>query len=81
LAGLNLRAARVLGYAPMLTPGKVRELTHSDWTADNAAICRKTGWAPVTPLQEGMRRTLACLATGSKATPPLLNKGHQDATQ
>ncbi|MFO7494564.1 MAG: NAD-dependent epimerase/dehydratase family protein [Desulfobacterales bacterium] len=69
LAGLNLRAARALGYAPMLTPGKVRELTHSDWTADNAAICRKTGWAPVTPLQEGMRRTLACLATGSKATP------------
>ena len=64
LAGLNLTAGRAFGYAPMLTPGKVRELTHSDWTADNAAICRKTGWAPMTPLQEGMRRTLACLATG-----------------
>lgn len=69
LAGLNLRAARALGYAPMLTPGKVRELTHSDWTADNTAICRKTGWAPITPLQEGMRRTLACLAAGSRAIP------------
>jgi nucleoside-diphosphate-sugar epimerase len=62
VAGLNLTAARVLGYAPMLTPGKVRELTHSDWTADNAAICRKTGWAPRITLPQGMRRTLACLA-------------------
>jgi nucleoside-diphosphate-sugar epimerase len=61
LADLNLTAAKILGYAPMLTPGKVRELTHSDWTADNAVICRETGWAPSTPLQEGMRRTLTCL--------------------
>jgi nucleoside-diphosphate-sugar epimerase len=64
VAGLNLRAGRALGYAPMLTPGKVRELGHADWTADNTVICRKTGWAPMTPLQEGLRRTLACLAAG-----------------
>ena len=63
VADLNLRAGRAFGYAPMLTPGKVRELGHADWTADNAAICRQTGWAPRITLAQGMRRTLACLAT------------------
>jgi nucleoside-diphosphate-sugar epimerase len=48
----------------MLTPGKVRELSHTDWTADNAAICRQTGWVPRITLPQGVRRTLACLAAG-----------------
>jgi nucleoside-diphosphate-sugar epimerase len=58
LAGLNLKTARVLGYAPMLTPGKLRELRHPDWVCDNAAITRETGWIPRVSLEEGLRRTL-----------------------
>ena len=58
-AALNIAFARGLGYAPMLTPGKVRELSHSDWSVDNAAICEKTGWSPKIDLTEGLRRMLA----------------------
>jgi nucleoside-diphosphate-sugar epimerase len=64
VADLNLMAGRAFGYAPMLTPGKVRELSHADWTADNAAICRQTGWAPRITLPQGVRRTLARPAAG-----------------
>ena len=51
-------AARVAGYAPMLTPGKVRELRHSDWVCDNTLLTRETGWIPRVLLEEGLRRTL-----------------------
>ena len=57
-AALNLMGARVVGYLPMLTPGKVRELTHPDWVCDNAPFCRQTGWAPKVSLESGLRRTL-----------------------
>lgn len=58
LAGLNLLLARRLGYAPMLTPGKVRELTHPDWVCDNAAITRAFGWKPAIGLAAGLAQTL-----------------------
>lgn len=58
-AGINLSAAKIMRYAPMLTPGKVRELTHKDWTCDNRAIQKAIGWAPAVGLAEGIRRTLA----------------------
>ncbi len=58
LAGLNLGAAQIFGYAPMLTPGKVRELSHSNWVGDNDALTRETGWAPRVSLAEGLQRTL-----------------------
>ena len=38
LAAMNVTTARLIGYAPMLTPGKVRELRHPDWVADNSGI-------------------------------------------
>lgn len=57
-AALNIAMARVFGYAPMLTPGKVRELSHSDWSADNADISETAGWSPKIELAEGLRRTL-----------------------
>jgi nucleoside-diphosphate-sugar epimerase len=56
-AGLNMAAARVIGYRPMLTPGKVRELCHDDWVCDNAAICSVTGWQPTVGLAEGLEST------------------------
>jgi nucleoside-diphosphate-sugar epimerase len=58
VSSLNLSAARIFGYAPMLTPGKLRELRHPDWVCDNTAFSRKTGWEPRVMLEEGLRRTL-----------------------
>ena len=58
VAAINLLAARTIGYAPMLTPGKVAELSHPDWVCDNAPLSRDTGWSPKVPLPEGLQRTL-----------------------
>jgi nucleoside-diphosphate-sugar epimerase len=63
-ARCNLRLSRALGYAPMLTPGKVRELTHPDWVCHDAALRRATGWEPRFLLEAGMRRTLSQLRAG-----------------
>jgi nucleoside-diphosphate-sugar epimerase len=59
LAGCNLLAARSMGYAPMLTPGKLRELCHSDWICDNKALHAATGWSPRTLLPAGLQQTLS----------------------
>jgi nucleoside-diphosphate-sugar epimerase len=59
LARLNLTMARLLRYAPMLTPGKVRELRYHNWVCDNDALSQTTGWTPKVSLEEGLRRTLS----------------------
>jgi nucleoside-diphosphate-sugar epimerase len=59
LARLNLTTAQLLGYAPMLTPGKVRELTHHNWVCDNDAVSHEIGWFPRISLEEGLMRTLS----------------------
>ena len=43
LAALNLAAARCLARAPMLTPGKVRELSEAYWLCDNRTFSAATG--------------------------------------
>ena len=58
-AALNLIASRALGYEPMLTPAKLRELTYPNWVCENTAITRETGWTPHVSLEDGLRRTLA----------------------
>jgi nucleoside-diphosphate-sugar epimerase len=58
LAAFNQSAARTLGYKPMLTPGKVRELRHPDWVCDNTALNRIIDWRPQVSLEQGLRRTL-----------------------
>ena len=60
-AVVNLGCARIFGYAPMLSPGKVRELEHRDWTCDNTLISGETGWQPQTDLEEGIKKTLVYL--------------------
>jgi len=57
-AHVNAAAARVIGYRPMLTPGKVRELCHADWVCDNANFSSATRWSPRFGLREGLLRTL-----------------------
>lgn len=57
-ASINLAAARVSRCAPMLTPGKVRELTHPDWVGDNSALTRDVSWIPQVTLDEGLKRTM-----------------------
>lgn len=57
VSALNLTTARLLGYAPMLTPGKVREICHPNWVCDNGAITASTGWVPHVDLAQGLART------------------------
>ena len=56
IAMTNARLARLIGYRPMLTPGKVREIFHPDWVCDNAAIFEATDWRPRVWFDEGMQR-------------------------
>jgi nucleoside-diphosphate-sugar epimerase len=56
-AWANLGAARLLGYAPMLTPGKVREITHPDWLCDSHAFAGVIGWRPTIGLESGLALT------------------------
>ena len=56
-AWINRRLARWLGYAPMLTPEKLRELRHPDWVCDNEALHQVLDWQPRIQLEEGLRNT------------------------
>ncbi|MGB9499223.1 MAG: NAD-dependent epimerase/dehydratase family protein [Dissulfuribacterales bacterium] len=58
LARMNAFVAKLTGYAPMLTPGKMNELMHSDWTCDNTLLSRETGWTPKILLKNGLRQIL-----------------------
>jgi nucleoside-diphosphate-sugar epimerase len=58
IAGVNWAAAALLRYAPMLTPGKVRELRHADWTCDWRELGTAIDWQPRVDLAAGMRETL-----------------------
>lgn len=52
----NLLAAKLLGYQPMLTPGKVRELIQPDWLGDNSEFTADTGWKPELDLRAGAQQ-------------------------
>jgi len=58
-AAVNLFGARRLGYAPMFTPWKLRELWHPHWVCDNAALSGAIGWQPQVSFEQGLRLTLA----------------------
>jgi len=61
MASINLIITKFFGGSPMLTPGKVKELTHADWVADNIQFSSETGWVPGVSLKEGLRRTFSPL--------------------
>ncbi|MBT8052688.1 MAG: NAD-dependent epimerase/dehydratase family protein [Xanthomonadales bacterium] len=52
---VNLAVSRALGYAPMLTPGKARELTQDDWVCNNRKLTEDTGWLPKITLKDGVK--------------------------
>lgn len=54
VARVNLALARRTGRAPMLTPAKLRELRHPDWSVDNDSITALTGWQPAIKLRQGL---------------------------
>jgi len=53
-AGINLSLSRLLGYSPMLTPGKARELTQAGWVCNNKALSAASGWTPAIDLEKGL---------------------------
>jgi nucleoside-diphosphate-sugar epimerase len=59
LAHGNATLARVFGYRPMLTPGKVAELSEPAWLCNNRPLREKTSWKPEVDLAEGVRLTFA----------------------
>ena len=54
-ARCNLYLARCSGRAAMLTPHKLAELRHPDWTCDNRAITLATQWQPDIDLRTGLQ--------------------------
>jgi nucleoside-diphosphate-sugar epimerase len=59
LAHGNLAASACAGRAPMLTPGKVNELLHADWTCGDEHVRSLTGWEPRVGLADGLAMELA----------------------
>ena len=57
-ARMNLLLSRFWGRAPMLTPGKVRELLHDCWVGGDNSYGAVTGWRPRHNLASGMEQTL-----------------------
>jgi NAD+-dependent farnesol dehydrogenase len=64
VAGLELARARLFGRPPQLTPGVVEIFKH-DWVYSSARAERELGYH-VTPLEEGLKRTLGEIASSSQ---------------
>jgi len=62
VAAVNAFAAKLTGGAPMLYPGKVRELYHIDWACGAGPLMRATGWRPRTALGRGVAQTFGWYA-------------------
>ncbi|OQW38977.1 MAG: epimerase [Proteobacteria bacterium SG_bin4] len=53
IACSNLMLSRIFRYSPMLTPGKVNELQHSNWVCDNTPLMQALpAWKPKIRLQD-----------------------------
>lgn len=59
IANINLWSARLLNYSPMLTPGKIRELQHSDWVCDIAPLTQALpNWRPCIRLRDALPQAI-----------------------
>ena len=59
IANINLWLARLLHYSPMLTPGKVRELQHTDWVCDITPLTQALpNWQPHICLRDALPQAL-----------------------
>lgn len=63
VARMNVAMAQRVGYSPMLTPEKLRELRHPDWVCDSSSLSTVLEWQPgitfpqgVAPLLKGKQR-------------------------
>lgn len=56
-AGVNYIAGRLGLSTPMLTPGKLRELRHSDWVCRPGIATALPTWRPRFTLADGLRNT------------------------
>ena len=66
----NRLLSSLIGYAPMLTPGKLREINQPDWLADNSEFTAATGWTPTIDLATGVARLFAAPADRPIANRP-----------
>ncbi len=53
-ARINLLLSRLARYQPLLSPGKVRELTHSDWVCGDNLNAAVPDWQPRHTLQSAL---------------------------
>lgn len=67
-------AARVFGRATMLTPAKVREIFHPDWSSAPERQPPTTSWQPRIGLAEGLADTISWLR--ANANPPSQGRFH-----
>ena len=56
MARVNLALSKLCGFTPMLTPGKVRELTLDSWTGADGTYGAVTGWRPRYDLTGGLKQ-------------------------
>jgi nucleoside-diphosphate-sugar epimerase len=61
-ARVNLWLGRIIGYAPMLTPGKICELRHPDWRCNSSTAIQDLGWEPRIRLMDSLRKQSMSLA-------------------
>jgi len=54
VAALNLVLSKIFRYAPMLTPGKVNELTHLNWVSNANNFSQIVDWQPAYKLERGL---------------------------
>ncbi|MBI1181788.1 MAG: NAD-dependent epimerase/dehydratase family protein [Alphaproteobacteria bacterium] len=59
VGALTWMASLFTGGAPMLTPGKARELSFPDWVCHDRSLFEEAGWTPALPASIGLPATRA----------------------
>jgi nucleoside-diphosphate-sugar epimerase len=57
IALANQGIGKLVGSAPMLTPGKLREMYHADWACRDNPLSQATNWKPTVTILEGFKRS------------------------